>query len=959
MTITPFYARLSTPPTINTAKSDMDVKLEKPRRNAGLCFKRLPLPSDNTILAFMAILYAIIFSIGIWQSVANTELVTSFEFYEKYVAVIYGFGNVFIVLHHFTVKILVKSFGTRYENPEKLAMFVVYVFEEFGAFILFIINLVIPAVSALVARDEYIRLTKSGGVIMLAIQVYMLMVYTYEIVFINKKMSPMLVIHHLTCIFLAGLGLPIILLSVDPFLRVLAAVAPMCLVAHLTLDFFPHAYLITRKFKWNHRLVNFLGFLCQWPMTIARMLTNAFFVSFSIYVVRVGEIKETGLLWIWLIVSFTACLLLSITQVWCHSLYGDLMQKDQAMDALAKARPQSPEMQDSDSKGSTDTITVESDGIQTEAERNDRLKKRSQRNRTKFMLYGLQFAFILAGILGTTLNRGPRTCDANFNDELYLPSTEPNEIDRKILLKAADNGFLHMQSAPELPFPPLMGGTLGISYVNAVHAAFSKLFIPYAIKLNTAIGQTLIKLVKSGMTKITTLGDYDALYDIVGKPAGATPNALTDAYFGRTRVTWSPLYLTKLTTRIPLNVTNSMVSEFLGGLTLTDALQAGRLFIVDHSEVMLELLKFQQEGKFGCAPTALFFLNNEGDMMPVAIQLNPNGLVLTPNDQWDWMLAKMAFNAMDTTRIGTVDHFLNTHIALIPISTSFNRKLSPSHPVYAMLDGILLKNLGIINTGISNGLSPTYGAFVFNFLPSREGILQAISNRYRNWTFYEDEPSYSIRIRGVDSIPNHPFNKYSTRLYQASQDLFTNLVSIYYPTDGSILADSELQAFASDVVNLGKVSGFPSFIRTRSELARALGHLHYISTTLHNVMNGYALEFQGTLPASPFSIFKPLPTVKGTVNESNIVEWLPDVERALSQVKLAYTFMRPLEPYENLLHMFVGFKVNSPKTRCALQNYRDVLREISREVRADAEKDKVVPGWKNLDPYEIPNHSFV
>ncbi|KAJ3406548.1 hypothetical protein HDV05_005962 [Chytridiales sp. JEL 0842] len=613
-----------------------------------------------------------------------------------------------------------------------------------------------------------------------------------------------------------------------------------------------------------------------------------------------------------------------------------------------------------------DDVTVENVDISQDSDANEKEEKAQRRERaatkvrTQWILIGMQAVGVVASILGVVLNHGPHVCDGKYDDGLFVPQREPDPFAREIRLKRRKEGFVHIQN-DQMPYPPAMGGILGTNYANGIHALFSKLFVPYSARVSEDVAETEIMLAKEGFTGFNSLNDYDKLYRIIGLPAGNNPNALTDAYFGRSKVTWSPEYLAivQSMSSLPMNITDSDVSSILQSKILAELVQQKRLFYVDHSQFMIQALPYHRSGVYSAAPRALFYVDDAGDLMPLAIQLFPNDVIFTPLDGWDWQLAKIALTAVEGSRIGLTDHFLETHFSILPIVTSMNKELVSTHPVYAMLDGIMNKNLGIAATGVTVGLAPLYGGFVASLPFHANGTVAAISNLYQNWSFYDKDPTVALPARGIQYIPKNPHLKYIMPLYQASQDLYSDLVSIYYPDDASIVADPELQAFATDVTTEARVRGFPSSFRTRAELAKALGHLHYISTTLHAVMNAFSLNYRGALPSAPFVLYKPLPRVKGTVTAANIVEWLPPLQNALNHIRVVKVFSRPLQDYETLPNMYVGFKLNTPKTRCALQNYRDKLRAISKEIRKDAQEETVVPGWDIMDPYNIPNHSFV
>ncbi|KAJ3407762.1 Hydroperoxide isomerase aloxe3 [Chytridiales sp. JEL 0842] len=791
------------------------------------------------LFVLVGVIYATFFSIGLWQSFGKYEPVTSLDSFFFYnLTLMYIFSNTFLIFHHFAVQAFVKALRG-YNNPEKTAMYCIYLFE----------------VSSLVYRDDYIRFTVSGATVMVTLQVYTVMTYTYEIAYIgSRNMSPMLKLHHITCITLQTVGVA------------------------MTVDFIPHGYLLARKFSAPVAIQYTFGYLSQWPLTILRNLINCLLVAVTTFILSTADIKTVGLKWAWVVILMSATILLAITQVWCHFVYQDLMAKDRSRHCIKSS--------DNQPEGGEDDITVENLEITGHAESTHGRKFRATKDgraTSKVLvlrvLIAMQVVGPLASILAVALNRRPRVCDAQYNDGLYITQNDPDPSVRRDSVAFRRSGFEHVWNG-NATLPPGIGGTAGLTYSMVVHGLLLKDFIPWSAKVNQWNMQTHLASIAENTT-IQSLADFDFVYRYFGKPKGAVPAALTDAYFGRSKVTWSPEYLTivKSISSLPMNITDADVSNITSGKTLADLVQQKRLFAVDHRDRMLRQLQpqYRRPGVYACAPAALFFVDDAGNLMPLAMQLNPNDPIFTPNDNWDWQLAKMAYTSTET---------------------------------------------------------------------------------YERWSFYNSDPTTDLPSRGVEFIPNNPYHKYVTRLYQASQQLFSELINIFYPDDSSVVRDLELQAFAADVAVEGGVRGFPEMFKTREELSRALAHLHYLCTTHHAVMNGESLGFRGALPTAPLALYKELPKVKGSVTERNIVDWLPSLEQSLAQVRFLTSFTRPLPDHERLPNMFTGFKINSPKTRCVLQNYRHTLLEISKDVQRDAATDAIVPGWTIMDPFNIPAHVY-
>ncbi|KAJ3398187.1 hypothetical protein HDV05_002685, partial [Chytridiales sp. JEL 0842] len=184
-------------------------------------------------MAIASFVYAIFFAIGLWQSQSKYEPVEDLDFFVESMSMMYISSSMFLVIHHFVVYASAQYLKRKLvASPIKTALYSVYVFQELAAFILLMVNIVPPAVSSLVYRDEYFRLTISGVVAMTVIQVYTIITYTHEILYTGpKNMNPMLLVHRVTIIGLETFVLSIVVLSDDFMLRIFVFVVGQLLIA--------------------------------------------------------------------------------------------------------------------------------------------------------------------------------------------------------------------------------------------------------------------------------------------------------------------------------------------------------------------------------------------------------------------------------------------------------------------------------------------------------------------------------------------------------------------------------------------------------------------------------------------------------------------------------------------------------------------------------------------------------
>ncbi|KAJ3327329.1 hypothetical protein HDU76_011981 [Blyttiomyces sp. JEL0837] len=557
----------------------------------------------------------------------------------------------------------------------------------------------------------------------------------------------------------------------------------------------------------------------------------------------------------------------------------------------------------------------------------------------------------LASYLGTIAN--------TITGGLYIPSHDPAPFYRAVENQVNYNGNLHITAVPGLP--PTPGGTSGALVAEGEYAQLLGMELPWSIKIGANLTATLAWFTSSKVAAFTSLTSVERTYGILGAPPSLGPQSLTDEFFGRARTTFSPFYLTKATASLPFSLTDSQVSGLMdSGVTLASALSSGKLFVVDHS-MASQFSSNTNTGRYGCAPVALFYLNAPGKIMPLAIKLDSGaGLVVTPLNGYDWSLAKMIFNSVEFFHANLIDNAFLTSIALTPITTSKLRFLNAAHPVYAVLDAVLKVNVGSVLAGSRLGLVDVTGLANQIGTYNSQAIVGGILQLAQRWTFFQSNPIQDAINRGVANITDHPFNKFAAAHYLSAQNMMYKLVKVYYPTDADVVADTELQAFAADVATNGGVKGFPVSFSTIQSLSNALAHLQYLTTVMRHATTSSTTGWTATLPASPTAIFAPIPTTLGTVNATNILNWLPNPTQAAIQAASIKSFLRPLAGASDSLYwIYNNTRLNNPSTASILSSYRTDLDAISSAVQAFAASDAVMKGWSTLDPQKLPNFVFV
>ncbi|KAH9509999.1 hypothetical protein Btru_044807 [Bulinus truncatus] len=230
------------------------------------------------------------------------------------------------------------------------------------------------------------------------------------------------------------------------------------------------------------------------------------------------------------------------------------------------------------------------------------------------------------------------------------------------------------------------------------------------------------------------------MFSIFSPPSFPMPEKCTawmnDVYFGKQRVAGINNSVIRLSSNIPekFPVTDSLVKDFLGGLSIQEAICKRRLFLCD-----LEILEGLpvKENRVLCAPVALFFLDISKQLRPVAIQLfqkpGPDNPIFTPHcPSLTWALVKMWYNNADSAYHLGLTNLGFTHLLMESFCLATHRNLHISHPVFKILAPHFLNLLAINSLAISELLKD--GGWVDRVMNyGNKGMFALIDKGYKDW----------------------------------------------------------------------------------------------------------------------------------------------------------------------------------------------------------------------------------
>ncbi|KAM0880331.1 hypothetical protein ACQ4PT_033647 [Festuca glaucescens] len=329
-------------------------------------------------------------------------------------------------------------------------------------------------------------------------------------------------------------------------------------------------------------------------------------------------------------------------------------------------------------------------------------------------------------------------------------------------------------------------------------------------------------------------------------------------------------------------ITAAHIEKNLEGLTVQKALESNKLYILDHHDRFMPFLidVNNLDGNFIYATRTLFFLRSDGRLTPLAIELSEpfiqGGLttakskVYTPVPRgsvegWVWELAKAYVAVGDSGWHQLVSHWLNTHAVMEPFVISTNRHLSATHPVHKLLSPHYRDTM-TINALARQTLINAGGIFEMTVFPGKFALGMS-SVVYKNWNFTEQglpddlikrgvavpDPSSPYKVRLL--IEDYPYAVDGLAIWHAIEQYVNEYLAIYYPDDGVLQADVELQAWWKETreVGHGDLKDAPWWPKMQSvaELAKSCTTIIWIASALHAAVNFGQYPYAGYLPNRP------------------------------------------------------------------------------------------------------------
>jgi arachidonate 15-lipoxygenase len=432
-----------------------------------------------------------------------------------------------------------------------------------------------------------------------------------------------------------------------------------------------------------------------------------------------------------------------------------------------------------------------------------------------------------------------------------------------------------------------------------------------------AVGQAVSAAIGAAAAdRLQTIDDYNALFHVIGLPPIAK-DFQRDSTFAELRLAGpNPVLIHRIDKpddRFP--VTDADFQVALPGDTLAAAGAEGRLFLVDYQRLDGTETGVAPSGlpKYLYAPLALFAVNKDTrKLVPVAIQCKqrpgPENPVFTPDDGYNWRIAKTIVEIADGNYHEAITHLGRTHLTVEPFIVAAHRQFGPNHPINVLLQPHFDGTLAINHLARLKLISPD--GVVDRLLGGKIAAMLGHSAwGVQGHAFMEWLPPASFRRRGVDdsaTLPSYSYRDDSLLHWDAIREWVASYLRCFYRSDADVLADAEVAGWLEEVSAKtgGRISGIKP-TRTLAELVDVTALVIFTASAQHAAVNFPQFDIMSYAPAMPLAGYAPAPTTKQGATEADYMAHLPPRDQAVLQMNTGH--MLGTAHYTQLGHYKPGY----------------------------------------------------
>ncbi|KAJ8640868.1 hypothetical protein MRB53_017562 [Persea americana] len=432
--------------------------------------------------------------------------------------------------------------------------------------------------------------------------------------------------------------------------------------------------------------------------------------------------------------------------------------------------------------------------------------------------------------------------------------------------------------------------------------------------------------------------------------------------------------------------------EVKGIMTVEEAIKRKKLFIIDYHDLYLPYVhKVRElEGTTLYGSRTLFFLTHQGTLMPIAIELTRPASptkpqwkqVFTPGIDstscWLWKLAKAHVCAHDAGYHQLVIHWLRTHCCTEPYIIAANRQLSVLHPIYKLLHPHFRYTMEI-NALAREALINAGGIIESCFSPKSYSIELSSVAYDKLWRFDLQALPGDLIHRGMAvedptaehglklTIEDYPFATDGLLLWSALKEWVTEYVTHYYPDNGQVTSDTELQAWWTEVQTKGhedkKDEPWWPVLNTTGDLIQVLTTIIWVTAGHHAAVNFGQYTYGGYFPNRPTITRTNMPVEDESTEEfkrfwsrpeSAMLECFPSQIQATTVMSILDVLSSHSPDEEYLGELPESAWTDNPLMKAAYEKFSGRLKEIEGIIDAR----NADPNLKNrtgagIVPYEL------
>jgi arachidonate 15-lipoxygenase len=413
------------------------------------------------------------------------------------------------------------------------------------------------------------------------------------------------------------------------------------------------------------------------------------------------------------------------------------------------------------------------------------------------------------------------------------------------------------------------------------------------------IKETLCSLPVEG--RWTSMEDFAAVFRAIGLP-GIAKDYQKDSVFAEMRLAGpNPLMLRQvkeLDPRFP--VSEDHFRTTLADDSLEAARQEGRLFLAD-----FQILEGMENGffagaqKYVYAPLALFAVDKTTkQLVPIAIQCQqtpgPDNPIFTPDDEWNWLIAKTIVGIADGNYHEAIAHLGRTHLFIEPFVIATHRQLAPNHPLFLLLqphfEGTLAINCTARKHLISDG--GACDEMMGGSILATRGLA---AKGVQSYDFDKAPLPLRLKAQGLDNagvLPNYPYRDDALLYWDAIHQWVEDYLRLYYRGDADVREDKEVAAWFAELVSQegGRIPGLNSngSALTLDYLIEALTTILFHCSVQHAAVNFPQYDLMSYVPNMPLAGYTPAPAKKKGGTLGDYLALMPNRHATNLQVGLGF-----------------------------------------------------------------------